>query len=99
VVHLNDFTKIKSEWCTLTEGPHTIEIIWAVDGPEELQIGMGVIIIDGTQEALVSDIDNDTMYVDTIKFGFTSRLEGKDISGVFYVDDFATSNSGYFGLP
>jgi hypothetical protein len=47
----------------------------------------------------LSELDNDTMYVEFFKIGFTSRLEGKSISGIFYVDDVATSNTGYIGLP
>jgi hypothetical protein len=47
----------------------------------------------------LGNLDNDTLFIENFKVGFTSKLIGKSISGVFYVDDVATSNSGHIGLP
>jgi hypothetical protein len=57
-----------------------------------------VYIDDVLQEALTG-LDTDTWVVGSFRMGFTSRLAGKSISGTFYIDDVATSNSGHIGLP
>ena len=48
---------------------------------------------------VISDLDNDSIYVANLKLGFTSKLVGKSISGIFYIDNVATSTSGYIGIP
>ena len=96
---LDDFTKVKTGWYLLSDAPHTLEITWsAATGPDHNN-GSVVLYLDDLPLEVLGDLDNDTIYVDSFKIGFTSRLDGKPISGFFYLDDIATANDGHIGLP
>ena len=95
----DDLTKAKTGWYPLSDAPHTIEIDWQQASVAGANDGWVELYLDGSLLETKSGLDNDTIYVDTFKIGFTSRLDGKAISGIFYLDDIATSNSGYIGLP
>ena len=60
--------------------------------------GVAGFYLDDLLLEVLGDLDNDMIYVDTFKIGFTSRLDGKPISGIFYLDDIATTNDGHIGL-
>jgi hypothetical protein len=96
---LDDGTKAKTGWHTLTNQPHTIEINWRAASGAGNDDGWIRLYMDGDLMEGLSGLDNDTIFVENFKVGFTSRLEGKSISGIFYVDDVATSTTGYIGLP
>lgn len=98
-VRTDSDTYIKTNWFAVADNQHTIEINWTASTGPGADDGRARLYMDGVLLDQLSEIDNDTMYVDTFKIGFTSRLEGKTISGIFYLDDVATSDSGYIGLP
>ena len=96
---LDDRTKEKTAWYVLTNAPHTIEVGWEAANTPGSNNGCAALYLDDVLLDRLSGLDNDLIYVDTFKIGFTSRLDGKPISGTFYLDDVATSNSGYIGVP
>lgn len=96
---LDDLSKVKTDWILLTDAPHTIEVDWAVATSDGANDGYAELYVDGFLAEALTGLDNDTLYIDKFKVGFTSKLTGKDITGTFYIDDAATSNNGYIGLP
>ncbi|MEN8242314.1 MAG: hypothetical protein ABFS17_10365 [Chloroflexota bacterium] len=96
---IDGLTKVKTGWYLLSNAPHTIEVDWQAASSPGGNNGWAEIILDGSTLEYLSGLDNDTIFVDTFKIGFTSRLDGKAISGIFYLDDIATSNDGYIGIP
>ena len=96
---IDDRTKLKTAWYPLSNAPHTIEVDWHAATGAGNNDGNAALYLDDALLAMLMSLDNDTIYVDTFKIGFTSRLDGKPISGIFYLDDIATSNSAYIGIP
>ena len=96
---LDDLSKPSTSWYPLSAGPHTIEVDWGAAGAPSSNDGYTDLYIDDVLQEALSYLDNDTVFIDTLKLGFTSRLGGKSISGVFYIDDVATSQFGHIGLP
>ena len=72
---------------------------WSAASAPGANDGRAAFYLDGLMLESLLALDNDEIFVDTFKIGFTSRLDGKPISGIFYLDDIATSNAGYIGLP
>jgi hypothetical protein len=96
---LDDLTKTKTGWYLLTDSPHTIEIDWQASSTPGADDGFVELILDDVLLEALTGLDNDTIFIENFKVGFTSRLVGKSIYGVFFVDDVATSNAGHIGLP
>jgi hypothetical protein len=96
---LDDLTKTKTGWYVLSDAPHTIEIGWQASSAPGADDGFAELYLDDLLLETLSGLDNDTIFIDSFRMGFTSKLTGKSISGMFYIDDVATSNSGYIGLP
>jgi hypothetical protein len=96
---LDDLTKTKTGWYVLTDAPHTIEIGWQASSGPGANDGFAQLYLDGVLQETLGGLDNDTIFIENFRMGFTSKLTGKNISGVFYIDDVATGNSGYIGLP
>ena len=95
----DDLTKAKTGWYVLSDAPHVIEVGWAAASAPAADDGEITLFIDYVDLETLSGLDNDTIYVDSYKTGFTSRLAGKLISGIFHIDDVITSIAGYIGAP
>ena len=95
----DDLTKAKTGWYFLSDEPHTLEISWSAAPYAVSNDGWANLYLDDVLQEGLLGLDNDLIYVETFKIGFTSRLDGKPISGIFYLDDIATTNDGYIGLP
>ena len=93
----DDFTKVKTGWVTLPDAPTTIEVEWQQSsGADD---GFAKLYLDGVLQDERTGLDNDQITITSFRMGFTSKLAGKSISGIFYIDDVATSNGGYIGIP
>jgi hypothetical protein len=95
----DDLTKTKSGWHLLTDAPHTIEIDWQAASSDGANDGFAELYLDDVLLEALTGLDNDTIFVESFRIGFTSRLGGKSISGIFYIDDVVTSNAGHIDLP
>jgi hypothetical protein len=95
----DDLTKTKTGWYLLTDAPHTIEVDWQAASGPGANDGFAQLYLDDVYLEGLTGLDNDTIFIENFKIGFTSRLVGKSISGIFLVDDVATSNTGHIGLP
>lgn len=96
---LDDLSKVKTDWIPITDASHTIEVDWQAASGDGANDGYAELYVDDVLQEALTGLDNDTIYIDKFKLGFTSKLTGKVISGVFYIDDVATSNNGYIGPP
>jgi hypothetical protein len=96
---LDDLTKVKTAWYVLTDEPHVIEVGWQAASGAGANDGFARLYLDDVLLQELTGLDNDSLWIESFRVGFTSRLEGKVISGMFYVDDVATSNNGYIGPP
>jgi hypothetical protein len=91
--------KYKSSWYTLSDAPHTIEIDWQASSAEGADDGAIQMYLDEILLEEMAGLDNDTHIVSSLRIGFIGRLDGSPISGIWFVDDVATSTTGYLGLP
>jgi hypothetical protein len=97
ITKIDDLSKLKTGWYQLTDTVHTIEVAWQQSsGADD---GYARLYIDEILQEELGGLDNDTIYITSFRMGFTSRLVGKSISGIFYIDNVATSSTGYIGLP
>jgi hypothetical protein len=96
---LDDRTKVKTGWYLLTDAPHTIEVDWQAASTPGADDGFVELYLDDVFIEALTGLDSDTIFIENFKVGFTSRLEGKSISGIFYIDDVYTSNGGHIGAP
>ena len=79
----DDLTKAKTGWYTLSDAPHTLEVSWQAASAADANDGRAALYIDGLRVEQLQNLDNDSILIDTFKIGFTSRLDGKVISGIF----------------
>jgi hypothetical protein len=97
---LDGLTKTKTGWYLLTDSVHTIEVNWQQSSSlPGIHDGFAELYIDDVLQQALTGLDNDTIYISSFRMGFTSKLDGRSISGIFHIDDVATGNSGYIGLP
>jgi hypothetical protein len=96
---VDDGLKYKSAWYNLSDAPHAIEIDWQASSGPGVNDGFIQMFMDNGLLEEMTGLDNDTFIVSSLRIGFVSRLDGSPISGVWYLDDVATSNNGYIGLP
>jgi hypothetical protein len=99
ITKLDDLTKVKTSWITLTDAPHTIEVDWQAASVAGANDGFAKLYIDNVLQEALTDLDNDTLYITHYGIGFTNLLTGLSISGIVYFDDVLTSNNGYIGAP
>ena len=92
---LDDLTKVKTGWVVLPNAPTTIEVDWQQSSGESANDGFARLYLNDALQAELTGLDNFTLSITSFRMGFTSRLAGKSISGIFYIDDVATNT----GLP
>ena len=96
---IDGFTKLKTGWVVLPDAPTTIEVEWGQSSAPGANDGFARLYVDDVLADERTGLDNDEISITSFRMGFTSRLVGKSISGIFYIDDVATSNGGYIGTP
>ncbi len=79
----------------ITDAVHTIGVEWMADTSDGAGDGYGALYIDGTLMETQSTVDNDTMRVDKVLLGITSRMDGMIFTGTMYMDKFYSDNNGY----
>lgn len=86
-----------SNWFTVTDAPHQVEIDWQKSTAAGANNGRLTLWIDGVQKAAITGIDNDTRRVDRVRLG---AIEGIDTGtrGNSYFDAFESRRLNYIGL-
>ncbi len=79
----------------ITDAVHTIGVEWKADTSDGAGDGYGALYVDGVLMEMQSGVDNDTMRVDKILLGITSRMDGMIFTGTMYMDAFYEDNNGW----
>jgi hypothetical protein len=80
----------------LSDASHYLEVEWRAATASGANDGYLTLWIDGTQQANLSTIDNDTWRVDRARLGALSSLDA-GTSGTYYFDAFESRRSTYIG--
>ncbi len=79
----------------ITDALHTIGVEWMADISNGASNGYGALYIDGVLMETVLLVDNDTLRVDKILLGITSRMDGMVFTGTMWMDRFYSDNNGH----
>jgi RHS repeat-associated protein len=86
-----------TDWSTITDEPHAIEIEWAAAWDAETPNGFINLWLDGEEAGSATAIDNDTLRIDNVRLGVLS-LSSAYIAGTLYIDDFVSHQNEAIGL-
>jgi hypothetical protein len=93
----NDASKwTNTNWFTISDAPHAIEFDWQAATGAGLNNGSLTLWIDGTQQASLSGIDNDTQRIDQIRMGVVAGLDA-GTNGAYFFDAFESRRQSYIG--
>ncbi|HLO14017.1 MAG TPA: hypothetical protein VK206_04250 [Anaerolineales bacterium] len=94
---LNDSgTWILSNWFTISDAPHSIEIYWRAATSAGANNGGLTLWIDGLQKADLTGVDNDTRRVDRARLGAVTGVDS-GTRGTYYFDAFESRRQTYIG--
>jgi hypothetical protein len=94
---LNDSaTFIISNWFTISDAPHFIEVDWRAATSAGANNGGLTLWIDGVQQANLTGVDNDTLRVDRARLGALAGIDA-GTSGTYYFDAFESRRQNYIG--
>jgi hypothetical protein len=94
---LNDGTTwTESNWFPLSDAPHSIELDWRAASAVNTNDGGLTLWIDGTPQANLTGVDNDTRRMDRIWLGATASLD-TGTSGTYFFDAFESRRQSYIG--
>ena len=83
-------------WFTISDAPHVIEFDWQASSAAGANNGSLAFWLDGTQQASLTGIDNDTRRIDTVRLGGVTGLDA-GTSGTEYFDAFESHRQTYIG--
>ena len=78
----------------LAWGWHAIELSWRASDPGAANGSMET-WVDGVQRVTLTSLDNETMSVETVRWGFVSGTVAP--TGSFYLDQFVSQRNDYIG--
>ncbi len=85
-----------SSWFTITDAAHSIEIDWRAATASGAKDGSLTLWVDGSQQAAVTQVDNDTRRIDRVRLGTVAGVDGKT-RGSYYFDAFESHKQTYIG--
>jgi hypothetical protein len=88
---------VKTLWTKITNKPHLIEIEWSAASGAGNHNGYVKLYVGGQLRRQKGGLNNDTFVVKKVKLGFTNRPLNFWVRGVFFIDDFMSSDSGFIG--
>jgi hypothetical protein len=87
---------INSNWFMISDAPHFIEIDWRAATGVGANNGGLTLWIDGTQQADLTGVDNDTRRIDRARLGALSGIDA-GTNGTYYFDAFESRRQNYIG--
>ena len=94
---LNDSSAfISTNWFTITDVPHFIEVDWRASISAGANNGGVTLWIDGIQQVDLTGVDNDTLRVDRVRLGALSGIDA-GTNGTYYFDGFESRRQNYIG--
>ncbi len=85
-----------TNWFTITDASHSIELDWQAATGAGANNGGLTLWIDGTQQASLTAIDNDTRRIDRARLGALTGID-TGTRGTYYFDAFESRRSTYIG--
>ena len=89
-------TWVNSNWFTISDAPHFFELDWRAATTAGANDGSLTFWIDGTQQASLSGIDNDTRRIDRARLGALTGIDN-GTRGTYYFDAFESRRFTYIG--
>jgi hypothetical protein len=89
-------TWANSSWLTISDAPHAIEMDWRAATGVGANNGSLTLWIDGTQQALLTGVDNDTRRIDRARLGAVSGID-TSTHGTYYFDSFESHRQTFIG--
>jgi len=85
---------MKTNWFTINDASHFIELDWRADaGTND---GGLTLWIDAVQQADLTGIDNDTRRIDRVRLGAITGIDA-GTSGTYYFDAFESRRQTFIG--
>jgi hypothetical protein len=85
-----------NNWFTISDAPHFIELDWRAATAAGANDGGLTLWIDGTQQADLSGVDNDTWRIDRARLGAISGID-TGTRGTYYFDAFESRRQNFIG--
>ncbi|MEO8355446.1 MAG: right-handed parallel beta-helix repeat-containing protein [Chloroflexota bacterium] len=89
-------TWTNTNWFTIGDSPHSIELDWRAATATGANNGALTLWIDGTQQADLVGVDNDTQRLDRVRLGALADIDA-GTSGMYYFDAFESRRQSYIG--
>ena len=89
-------TWLNTNWFTISDMPHSVELDWRAATAAGMNDGGLTLWIDGTQQASLTGVDNDTRRVDRSRLGGLTGIDAST-NGVYYFDAFESRKQNYIG--
>jgi RHS repeat-associated protein len=85
-----------TSYYSITDDEHYIEVTWNAATSPGTNNGELTLWIDGVQKESITNIDNDTIYIDRARLGAVAEVD-TGTRGTYYFDAFESRSSGYIG--
>jgi hypothetical protein len=89
-------TWANSSWLTISDAPHAIELDWRAATGVGANNGGLTLWLDGTQQANLVGVDNDTRRIDRARLGAVSGVD-TGTHGTYYFDAFESRRQTFIG--
>ncbi|MEA3439300.1 MAG: hypothetical protein U9R58_03370, partial [Chloroflexota bacterium] len=91
-----DFLFVNTSYYTISDVEHYIEFDWKASTSPGANNGELTLWIDGVQKEQLTNIDNDTLYIDRVRLGAVTEVD-TGTRGTYYFDAFESRSDGYIG--
>ena len=95
-VRNNKSTWSSSNWFTINDAPHFLEMDWRAATAAGANNGSLTFWIDGAQQANLTGVSNDTRRIDRVRLGAVEGLDSGTL-GAYYFDAFESRRQNYIG--
>jgi parallel beta-helix repeat protein len=85
-----------TNWFTISDAPHAIELDWRAATGAGANNGGLTLWIDGSQQADLTGIDNDTRRIDSVRLGALAGID-TGTRGAYFFDAFDSRRGSYIG--
>jgi hypothetical protein len=85
-----------TSWFTISDARHFIELDWRAATAVGANNGSLTLWIDGTQQANLTGVDNDTHKIERIRLGAVTEID-TGTRGIYYFDAFESRRQTYIG--
>jgi hypothetical protein len=85
-----------TSWVPLSDAPHAIEFDWRAATAAGANNGGLTLWVDGTQQADLTGVDNDTWRLDRVRLGAMAEVDA-GTSGTYFFDAFDSRRQSYIG--